>query len=54
MSESVIRYARRDDGIVVLTIDDPAARVNTLNPALEESLAEVVDRLCLLYTSRCV
>lgn len=45
MSESVIRYARRDDGIVVLTIDDPAARVNTLNPALEESLAEVVDRL---------
>lgn len=45
MSENVIRYARRDDGIVVLTIDDPDSRVNALTPALEASLARAVDRL---------
>ena len=34
-----------DDGIVLLTIDDPAATVNTMNAAYTESMAATVDRL---------
>jgi 3-hydroxyacyl-CoA dehydrogenase/enoyl-CoA hydratase/3-hydroxybutyryl-CoA epimerase len=48
MSET-IRYERGDDGIVVLTLDDPDHAVNTMNAAYQESMAATVDRL---YTER--
>ncbi len=35
------------DGIVTLTMDDPAQRANTMNDTFRESLAETVDRLYL-------
>jgi 3-hydroxyacyl-CoA dehydrogenase / enoyl-CoA hydratase / 3-hydroxybutyryl-CoA epimerase len=42
---SAVRYDRDADGIVVLTLDDPAADVNLLNDAYRESMAAAVDRL---------
>src|SRR3954470_3640295 len=42
---SAVRYDRDADGIVVLTLDDPAADVNLLNDAYRESMAVAVDRL---------
>src|SRR3954462_4557632 len=42
---SAVRYDRDADGIVVLTLDDPAADVNLLNDAYRESMAIAVDRL---------
>lgn len=40
-----IRYDQGDDGIVVLTLDDPSQSANTMNQAFGESFAAVVDRL---------
>ena len=40
-----IRWTRDDDGIVTLTIDDPDARVNTMNDAYTRSMAASVARL---------
>src|SRR4051812_43302252 len=34
-----------DDGIVTLTMDDPAQRANTMNETFQHSIAETVDRL---------
>ena len=46
MSErSTIRYERGDDGIVVLTLDDPDQSANTMNDAYVESMGAVLDRL---------
>src|SRR5213079_2931327 len=46
MSESTtIRYERGDDGIVVLTLDDPNQSANTMNAAYKASMAATVDRL---------
>jgi 3-hydroxyacyl-CoA dehydrogenase/enoyl-CoA hydratase/3-hydroxybutyryl-CoA epimerase len=45
MSESTIRYERGDDGIVVLTLDDPSQSANTMNAAYQASMAAAVDRL---------
>jgi 3-hydroxyacyl-CoA dehydrogenase / enoyl-CoA hydratase / 3-hydroxybutyryl-CoA epimerase len=45
MSESTIRWERGDDGIVVLTLDDPAQSANTMNAAYAESMGKTVERL---------
>jgi 3-hydroxyacyl-CoA dehydrogenase / enoyl-CoA hydratase / 3-hydroxybutyryl-CoA epimerase len=46
MSESTtIRWDRRDDGIVLLTLDDPNQSANTMNAAYLASIAATVDRL---------
>ncbi len=44
MSET-IRYDRADDGIVVLTLDDPGRGANTMNDAYVRSMEETVGRL---------
>jgi len=46
MSESTtIQWDRGDDGIVVLTIDDPNQGANTMNAAYAASMATTVERL---------
>ena len=40
-----IRWTRDDDGVVILTIDDPAASVNTMNEAYTRSMEASVARL---------
>jgi 3-hydroxyacyl-CoA dehydrogenase/enoyl-CoA hydratase/3-hydroxybutyryl-CoA epimerase len=40
-----IRWTRDDDGVVILTIDDPAASVNTMNDAYTRSMEASVARL---------
>jgi 3-hydroxyacyl-CoA dehydrogenase/enoyl-CoA hydratase/3-hydroxybutyryl-CoA epimerase len=51
MSESfntrslAIHWTRDDDGIVILTIDDPESAVNTMNDAYTQSMGACVDRL---------
>jgi 3-hydroxyacyl-CoA dehydrogenase/enoyl-CoA hydratase/3-hydroxybutyryl-CoA epimerase len=46
MAESTtIRYERGDDGIVVLTLDDPNQSANTMNAAYVASMGATVDRL---------
>ncbi len=46
MAESTtIRWEKGDDGIVILTLDDPNQGANTMNRAYAESMAATVDRL---------
>jgi len=46
MGESTtIRWDKGDDGVVVLTLDDPNQSANTMNRAYAESMAATVDRL---------
>ena len=46
MAESTtIKWEKGDDGIVVLTLDDPNQSANTMNAAYAESMAATVDRL---------
>jgi len=46
MSDSTtIRWDRDEDGIVLLTLDDPAQSANTMNAAYKASMAATVDRL---------
>jgi len=40
-----IRWEREDDGVVVLTLDDPRQAVNTMNAAYSDSMEAVVGRL---------
>jgi 3-hydroxyacyl-CoA dehydrogenase/enoyl-CoA hydratase/3-hydroxybutyryl-CoA epimerase len=42
---STIKYERGDDGIVVLTMDDPNQGANTMNAAYIASMGATVDRL---------
>jgi 3-hydroxyacyl-CoA dehydrogenase/enoyl-CoA hydratase/3-hydroxybutyryl-CoA epimerase len=42
---NTIRWERDDDGIVVLTLDDPNQSANTMNAAYKQSMADTVDRL---------
>jgi 3-hydroxyacyl-CoA dehydrogenase/enoyl-CoA hydratase/3-hydroxybutyryl-CoA epimerase len=44
-STSTIRWDKGDDGIVVLTLDDPNQSANTMNAAYAESIRATVDRL---------
>ena len=46
MAESTtIRWDKGDDGIVVLTLDDPDQSANTMNAAYQASMAATIDRL---------
>ena len=45
MSESTIRWERDDDGVVILTLDDPNQSANTMNAAYAASILATVDRL---------
>ena len=46
MSEqNTIRWDQDGDGIVTLTLDDPAQRANTMNAAYQESMHAAVQRL---------
>ncbi len=46
MAESTtIKWERGDDGIVILTLDDPNQSANTMNAAYAESMAATVERL---------
>ena len=46
MSESnTIRWERGEDGVVVLTLDDPGQSANTMHAGFRASLAATVDRL---------
>jgi 3-hydroxyacyl-CoA dehydrogenase/enoyl-CoA hydratase/3-hydroxybutyryl-CoA epimerase len=40
-----IRWDRHDDGVVVLTLDDPSRSANTMNEAYASSMDAVLDRL---------
>jgi 3-hydroxyacyl-CoA dehydrogenase / enoyl-CoA hydratase / 3-hydroxybutyryl-CoA epimerase len=40
-----IRYEQSDDGIVLLTLDDPEQSANTMNAAYAASMAKTVERL---------
>lgn len=40
-----IRWDRDDDGVVVLTMDDPGRSANTMNEAFTRSMTAVLDRL---------
>src|SRR3979490_1230095 len=42
---STIRWERDEDGIVLLTLDDPNQSANTMNRAYAESMAATIDRL---------
>ena len=42
---SAIRYERGQDGVVVLVLDDPGRRANTMNARYVAALDEVLDRL---------
>ena len=46
MGESTtIRWEQDEDGIVLLTLDDPNQSANTMNRAYAESMAATLDRL---------
>jgi 3-hydroxyacyl-CoA dehydrogenase/enoyl-CoA hydratase/3-hydroxybutyryl-CoA epimerase len=46
MSESTtIRWDKDDDGVVILTLDDPGQSANTINEAYRASIAATVERL---------
>lgn len=46
MAESTtIRWEKGDDGIVILTLDDPNQGANTMNRAYAESMAATIERL---------
>lgn len=45
MSDSTIRWETDADGVVVLTLDDPASTANTMNDAYVRSMGATVDRL---------
>ena len=45
MSDSTIRWDKDEDGVVVLTLDDPNQSANTMNEAYKASMAATVERL---------
>jgi 3-hydroxyacyl-CoA dehydrogenase / enoyl-CoA hydratase / 3-hydroxybutyryl-CoA epimerase len=45
MTDTAVKYERGDDGIVVLTLDDPTASANTMNDLYQSSMKAAVDRL---------
>ena len=42
---STIRWEQDDDGVVILTLDDPNQSANTMNAAYAASILATVDRL---------
>ncbi|MFF5477729.1 3-hydroxyacyl-CoA dehydrogenase NAD-binding domain-containing protein [Streptomyces sp. NPDC012935] len=45
MTDNMIRWEQGEDGVVVLTMDDPAGPANIMNDTFQHSLAATVDRL---------
>ena len=45
MTDSAVKYEKGDDGIVVLTLDDPTSSANTMNELYQGSMANAIDRL---------
>ena len=45
MSQSTIRWDQDEDGVVILTLDDPDQSANTMNAAYGASISAAVDRL---------
>jgi 3-hydroxyacyl-CoA dehydrogenase/enoyl-CoA hydratase/3-hydroxybutyryl-CoA epimerase len=45
MTDSSVKYEKGDDGIVVLTLDDPTSSANTMNELYKESMANAIDQL---------
>ncbi len=45
MTDSAVKYDRDNDGIVVLTLDDPTAGANTMNELYKESMHAAIDKL---------
>ena len=45
MTDSAVKYEKDDDGIVVLTLDDPNSSANTMNQLYLESMGNAIDRL---------
>jgi 3-hydroxyacyl-CoA dehydrogenase/enoyl-CoA hydratase/3-hydroxybutyryl-CoA epimerase len=44
-ARNTIRWEKGDDGVVILTLDDPEQSANTMNQAFAESFAATIDRL---------
>ena len=44
-TQSAVDYHRGDDGIVVLTLDDPTSSANTMNDLYRESMGAAINRL---------
>ena len=44
-NESTVRWEQSDDGIVILTLDDPSQSANTMNGAYVDSMRVIVARL---------
>ena len=45
MTDSAVKYEKGEDGIVVLTLDDPTASANTMNDLYKESMHAAIDKL---------
>jgi 3-hydroxyacyl-CoA dehydrogenase/enoyl-CoA hydratase/3-hydroxybutyryl-CoA epimerase len=45
MSESTIKWDKDEDGVVILTLDDPSQSANTMNAAYAQSIRATVERL---------
>ncbi len=45
MTDSAVKYEKGDDGIVVLTLDDPTSSANTMNELYKESMTNAIDKL---------
>ena len=43
--QTAIRWDQGDDGVVVLTMDDPNQSANTMNELYQESMRKCVERL---------
>ncbi len=44
-AQNMVRWQQDDDGVVILTMDDPAQSANIMNQAYTESMRATVDRL---------
>ncbi len=44
-NSNTIRWEKGEDGIVILTLDDPASSANTMNAAYVDSMRAIVTRL---------
>ncbi len=45
MTDSAVQYEKGEDGIVVLTLDDPTSSANTMNDLYKESMHAAIDTL---------
>ena len=45
MTDSAVQYTKGEDGIVVLTLDDPTSSANTMNDLYQASMHAAIDKL---------